>query len=117
MGKGVKYVFITFGVLTLLFCAALLIVPHLIDVDKLKPRIEQLVSEKTGYPLKIMGTIDLSVFPWVGINFTDLVLNNPEDFQEKKFLNIKNFEARLKVLPLLYKRVEINRFIIDINLP
>ncbi len=113
MGKGVKYLFITFGVLTLLFCAALLIVPHLIDVDKLKPRIEQLVSEKTGYPLKIMGTIDLSVFPWVGINFTDLVLNNPEDFQEKKFLNIKNFEARLKVLPLLYKRVEINRFIID----
>lgn len=113
MGKGVKYVFITFGVLTLLFCAALLIVPHLIDVDKLKPRIEQLVSEKTGYPLKIMGTIDLSVFPWVGINFTDLVLNNPEDFQEKKFLSIKNFEARLKVLPLLSKRVEINRFIID----
>lgn len=113
MGKGVKYLFITIGGLALLFCAALLIVPHLIDVEQFKPRIEQLVTEKTGYPLKILGTIDLSVFPWVGLNFTDLVLNNPEEFQEKKFLNIKNFEARLKVLPLLSKRVEINRFIID----
>ena len=113
MGKGVKYLFITIGGLALLFCAALLIVPHLIDVEQFKPRIEQLVTEKTGYPLKILGTIDLSVFPWVGLNFTDLVLNNPEDFQEKKFLNIKNFEARLKVLPLLSKRVEISRFIID----
>ncbi len=113
MAKGVKYFFIITGGLTLLLCAALLIVPHLVDIDHFKPKIEKLVSEKTGYPLKIMGTIDLSVFPWVGLNFTDLVLNNPEDFQEKKFLKIKNFEARLKVLPLLSKRVEIHRFIID----
>lgn len=113
MAKGVKYFFIITGGLALLVCAALLIVPHLIDVDHFKPKIEKFVSEKTGYPLKIMGTIDLSVFPWVGLNFTDLVLNNPKDFQEKKFLKIKNFEARLKVLPLLSKRVEIHRFIID----
>ena len=88
MAKGVKYFFIITGGLALFVCAALLIVPHLIDVDHFKPKIEKLVSEKTGYPLKIMGTIDLSVFPWVGLNFTDLVLNNPKDFQEKKFLKI-----------------------------
>ncbi len=73
----------------------------------------RLVSEKSGYPLTIQGDIDISVFPWVGFSLTDLKLDNPEDFQEKTFLTIKNFQARLKVLPLLSKKVEIHRFIID----
>lgn len=113
MGKAVKYLVVTIGGLTLLFCAALLIGPYFIDVEQFKPKIEQLVTEKTGYPLTIKGDIDISVFPWVGLSFTDLKLDNPEGFQEKKFLTIKNFQARLKLLPLLSKRVEIHRFTID----
>ena len=113
MGKAVKYFFVTIGGLALLICAVLLIGPYFIDVDQFKPKIEQLVTERTGYPLTIKGDIDLSVFPWVGLSFTDLKLDNPEGFQEKKFLTIKNFQARLKLLPLLSKRVEIHRFIVD----
>jgi len=113
MGKAVKYFFVTIGGLALLFCAALLIGPYFINAEQFKPRIEQFVTEKTGYPLTIKGDIDLSVFPWIGLSFADLRLDNPEGFQEKKFLNIKNFQARLKLLPLLSKRVEIHRFIID----
>ncbi len=113
MGKAVKYFFVTIGGLALLICAALLIGPYFIDAEQFKPKIEQLVTEKTGYPLTIKGDIDLSVFPWIGLSFTDLKLDNPEGFQEKKFLTIKNFQARLKLLPLLSRRIEIHRFIVD----
>lgn len=113
MGKAVKYIVVTIGGLTLLFCAVLLIGPYFIDVEQFKPKIEQFVTEKTGYPLTIKGDIDISVFPWIGLSFTDLKLDNPEEFQENKFLTIKKFQARLKVLPLLSKRVEIHRFSID----
>ena len=113
MGKAVKYFFVTIGGLALLICAALLIGPYFIDAEQFKPKIEQLVTEKTGYPLTIKGDIDLSVFPWIGLSFTDLKLDNPEGFQEKKFLTIKNFQTRLKLLPLLSKRIEIHRFIVD----
>ena len=113
MGKAVKYVFITFGGIILLSAAAIFIVPYFINIEQFKPKIEQLVSEKSGYPLTIQGDIDISVFPWVGFSLTDLKLDNPEGFQEKTFLTIKNFQARIKVLPLLSKKVEIRRFIID----
>ena len=113
MGKTGTYIGIAFGGIILLSAAAILIAPYFINTDQFKPKIEQLVSEKSGYPLTIQGDIDISVFPWVGVSLTDLKLDNPEGFQEKTFLTIKNFQARLKVLPLLSKKVEIHRFIID----
>ena len=113
MGKTGKYICIAFGGIILLSAAAILIVPYFINTDQFKPKIEQLVSEKSGYPLTIQGDIAISVFPWIGFSLTDLKLDNPEGFQEKTFLTIKNFQARIKILPLLSKKVEIHRFIID----
>ena len=113
MGKAGKYSFIALGGIILLTAAAIVIVPYFINTDQFKPRIEQIVSEKSGYPLTIQGDIDIYVFPWIGFSLTDLKLDNPEGFQEKTFLTVKNFQARVKVLPLLSKKVEIHRFVID----
>ncbi len=113
MGKVIKYLFITLAGIALLLCAAVLIAPYLLNVEQFKPKIEQIVSEQSGYPLTINGDIDLSVFPWAGLSLTDLKLDNPEGFQEKTFLTVKNVQVRVKVLPLLKKNIEIHRFIID----
>ncbi|MCP4340651.1 MAG: AsmA family protein [Desulfobulbaceae bacterium] len=113
MSKPIKYLLITFASLGVLVVAAVLIITTLVDVESYKPKIEQLVTEKTGYPLTLGGEISLSLFPWVGLSFTDLQLDNPEGFVSKTFVRIDGFQARLKVLPLLSKKVEISSFVVN----
>ena len=77
MRKPLKYFLIFAATLGILVVVAVVTLTTLVDVQSYKPRIEQLVTEKTGYPLTLGGTISLSLFPWVGLGFTDLRLDNP----------------------------------------
>ncbi len=112
MNKILKYLLIIAVSLGVLIIAAVLLVTTLVDVESYKPKIEQLVTEKTGYPLTLGGEISLSFFPWFGLSFTDLQLDNPKGFANKTFVRVDNFEARLKVLPLLSRNVEISSFVV-----
>jgi AsmA protein len=113
MSKPVKYFLIIAASFVVLVVAAAVTVTALVDVERFKPKIEQLVTEKTGYPLTLGGEISLSFFPWIGLSFTDLQLDNPEGFADKLFVRIDSFEARLKVLPLLSRNVEISSFVVN----
>ncbi len=112
MRKPLKYILICVAALVVLIAAAVITLTTLVDVQSYKPRIEQLVTEKTGYPLTLGGKISLSLFPWVGLGFTDLKLDNPQGFAVKTFMTIDGFQARLKVLPLLSRRIEISSFVV-----
>ncbi len=113
MSKPVKYVLIAVASLGILFVIGVVAVTMLVDVERYKPKIEQLVTDKTGYPLTLGGDISLSLFPWVGLSFTDLQLDNPDGFADKNFVRIDGFQARLKVLPLLSQNVEISSFVVN----
>ncbi len=113
MSKPVKYFLIIAASFVVFVVAAAVMVTALVDVERLKPKIEQLVTEKTGYPLTLGGEINLSFFPWIGLSFTDLQLDNPKGFADKIFVRIDSFEARLKVLPLLSRKVEISSFVVN----
>jgi AsmA protein len=113
MSKPVKYFLIAAASIGVLIIAAILTITTLVDVERYKPEIEQLVTEKTGYPLTLGGKIGLSLFPWVGLSFTNLQLDNPEGFVNKTFVRVDGFQARLKVLPLLSRKVEISSFVVN----
>jgi len=113
MSKSVKYVLIAIASLGILLIIGVVAVTMLVDVERYKPKIEQLVTDKTGYPLTLGGDISLSLFPWVGLSFTDLQLDNPDGFADKKFVRVDGFQARLKVLPLLSRNVEISSFVVN----
>ncbi|MBU8912142.1 MAG: AsmA family protein [Desulfobacterales bacterium] len=108
-----KWLFIIGGVLLVLIIAAVIIVPQFIDVKKYKPTIEQKVVEATGRSFTLGDEIDLSIFPWVGVKLTDLHLGNLTGYKEKDMVSVKNFEVRLKVMPLLSKRIEVKTFVLD----
>ena len=112
MPKLLKYCIVFATVLGLIVIAAVVTLTTIVDVESYKPKIEQLVTEKTGYPLILGGKISLSFFPWVGLSFTDLRLDNPKGFANKTFVTIDSFQARLKVLPLLFRKVEISSFVV-----
>ena len=83
------------------------------DVNSYKPQIEAKVQAATGRTFTIGGDIALSVFPWVGLSLSDLRLGSPTGFKEPELLKVGDFEARVKLIPLLSKNVEIKRLILQ----
>jgi AsmA protein len=113
MRKTMKWVGIIGGALVIVLIAALLVIPMFIDVQSYKPEIEKQVTKATGRPFTIGGDLRLSLFPWAGLAFSDLHLGNLPGYKERDFLSIKSFDARVKLIPLLSRNIQIERFVID----
>lgn len=110
--KAVKWILIIGGGLAVLFLAVLVLAPMFIDVNKHKSEIEKVVSETAGRPFAIDGNIQLSLFPWAGFSLSELRLGNPDGFEEKDMVRISAFEVRVKLLPLISKNIQVNRFVL-----
>ena len=110
MKKGIKYsLWVGACVLGLVVVAGLL-APRFIDINAYKPRIEAMVSNQTGRSFSMGDDVDISLFPWVGVRLSDVKLGNPPGFSEPLMAQIQSFEVRLRVLPLIQRRVEIKTF-------
>jgi AsmA protein len=112
MKAALKWTAIVVVALVVVVIGALLIIPSFIDVNRYKPELEKYVSEATGRPLKVGGDVGLRLFPWAGVSFSNLKLGNLPAFAEKDFLTVKSFDVRVKLLPLLFKQVEIDRLVV-----
>lgn len=113
MNKALKWGLIICVGLVVLVIATLLIAPAFIDIQDYKPDVEKLISDKTGRPFTVGDDLSLSLFPWAGVSFSDLRLGNTSGFAEKDFVNVKSFEVRVKLLPLLSKDIQVKRFILN----
>ena len=108
-----KWIFIAGGAFVVLIIAAVLIIPQFVDVKKYKPMIEERVSQATGRSFTIGDEMDISVFPWVGVSLNDIHLGNPAGAAQADMVSVKNFEVRLKVMPLLSRQIEVKTFVLD----
>ena len=113
MKRILKWIGIIGGVFLIIVILAVFIIPKFIDVKKYKPEIEKKVAEATGRTFAFGEDMDVSVFPWVGVRLTDLHLGNPDGYKEKDMVTVQSFEVRLKVMPLLFKRIEVKTFVLD----
>ena len=116
MNKALKWFLIIGGGLCVLIITALIILPMFIDVQKYKPLVEKEVSKATGRTFTIGDEIKLSLFPLAVLSFNDLHLGNPQGFEEKDFVSIKRFDARVKLFAFLlsrFKEIKVKRFIIE----
>jgi AsmA protein len=111
--KAIKWVFFIGGGLVALVIAALLLIPLFIDVNKFKPEIEKQVASATGRDFTIGGDLKLSLFPWAGVAFSNLHLGSPPGFETKDLLFVKSFDAKMKLLPLLSRDIQVQRFVVD----
>jgi len=110
--KAVKWLFVIGGSLFVLVIAALLIIPAFVDINKYKPEIEKQVAKATGRSFSIGSDLDLSLFPFAGVSFSDLKLGSLPGFTQKEFVTIDSFEVRIKLLPLISKDIQLKRFIL-----
>jgi len=113
MKNVIKWLVILGGAFLVIVIAAALIIPQFVDIKKYKPVIEEKVTQATGRSFALGDDMDLSIFPWVGVKLTDIHFGNPNGYAQKDMVSVKNFEVRLKVMPLLSKQIEVKTFVLD----
>jgi len=86
--------------------------PKFVNVKKYKPYIESQVAGITGRTFTVGDDLRLSLFPYASLSFSDLHLGSLPGFKENDFITVESFDVRLKLLPLLFKDIQIKRFIL-----
>lgn len=112
MGKPVKVALYSISTVVVIMLIAVITLPFLIDPNDFKPEIEQAVKNKTGRELTIDGNIELSIFPWLGFATEKVVLSNAPGFPDKPFAEINGSQIKVKLVPLLSKKIEVDRIIL-----
>jgi len=101
------------GGIVALVLTALLAVWLLVNPNDYKGRITAAVRQATGRELVLTGDITLSVFPWVALGLGPASMGNPPGFGTEPFLAFQHAAVRVRLLPLLAKRLEVDRLVID----
>src|SRR5258708_7085000 len=111
--RNLKFLGVLAGGMAALLCAALLGVGLLGHPNAYKGRIVAAVKESTGREWRLPGDIKLSVLPWVALDLGPASLGNPPGFSDEPFLSFTHAGVRVKLLPLLRKRLEVARIEVD----
>lgn len=102
------------GAMAALAVATWVAVKVLVDPNDYKPRIAAAVRDATGRELDLKGDLKLAVFPWVALELGPASLGNPPSFGTgSQFLSFDHASVRVRLLPLLAKRLEVGRVEID----
>lgn len=112
MRKALKIAGLVIGILVLLVVAAGIALPFLVDPDDFKPQIVSAVEDATGRQFEIPGEIELSVFPWLGVKMGAARLGNAAGFGDEPMASIETAQVRVKILPLLRRKVEVGKIVI-----
>ena len=109
MGRIFKVLGLVIGAFVVLFVALLIGIALLIDPNDYKDQITDAVADATGRQLTLEGDLELKLFPRLGIALGAAELSNAQGFGDAPFARIANAELRLGLLPLLSRRIEIDR--------
>jgi len=111
--RNLKFLGVLVGAMAALLCAVLLGVWLFINPNAYKGRIVAAVKQSTGRELRLPGDIKLSVLPWVALELGPASLGNPPGFSDEPFLSFTHASVRVRLLPLLHKRLEVARIEVD----
>ena len=89
----------------------LLLLPLLVDKDKLLALAVDTLREQTGATLTVAGDSSLSVFPKLGVKLGDAGLAMPGE--QHPSLQVRSLAIGVKLLPLLAGRADIDSIALD----
>ncbi|MFT4630338.1 MAG: AsmA protein [Dinoroseobacter sp.] len=98
--------------LMLLIIIAIVVIPQVVDPNDYREKIISVVKTQTGRDLKLDGDLTISVFPWLGVRTQQLSFSQPSDIGGDMVV-VETAQLRLKLLPLLSSRVEIDTVVLE----
>lgn len=109
-----KWILIVLAALVLLLVAAVVAVVVLVDPNDYKDEIAQVVEQQTGRQLAVNGDIDLTFFPWLGLQLGEAQLSDAPGFGDQPFVQLEGARLAVAVWPLLKeRRLVLDKIVID----
>ena len=112
MSELIKIALSLVAVIVFLVLAAAIVIVVLIDPNDYKPQIAAAVKQHTTRQIEIEGDLGLSLFPWLGIETGKISLSNAPGFGDSSFAEIEHTQMKVKLLPLLAKKIEVSRIVV-----
>jgi uncharacterized protein involved in outer membrane biogenesis len=100
-----KLVIILGGVVVVVLGGAVA-VPHMIDWNKYKPRIQSAVADFTGYEVNLAGDIDMAVLPFPHVVIENVGVKIPG--AGKDIVGLKKAEVSVALMPLFSGEVSVS---------
>jgi len=113
MPRILKWFLAICGSMAIVIILAVALAYMFVDERRLRPAIEKMISGAAGCPVTMGEDIDLSLFPWVGVSISELRVENPEGFTEKRILTANSFKVKVKLLPLFSGNVQVHSLVLD----
>ncbi|MGE5505050.1 MAG: AsmA family protein, partial [Actinomycetota bacterium] len=107
-----KKIAVVVAVLVAVLVAAILILPSLVPAEKIRDELVAQVKAATGRDLSIQGKVAVSVFPSLSVQVGNVALSNPPGYTGKDLLRLGALDVKLKLMPLLSGRVEVDSFVL-----
>src|SRR5499427_3219882 len=110
--KAVKIVLGSLAVLVLLIVIAGMVVAAFFDPNDYKGVATDAFTARTGRTLAVEQNLKLSYFPWLAVETGGVTIGNAKGFggetaESPPFATIERVAARVKLMPLLHKQIEI----------
>ena len=90
---------------------AAVLVPRLVSIESLRPRIVSALEEKTGRKIGL-ERISLSLFPGFGVRISGLSVSGDPRHPDERLLEVPDGEVRLAIGPLFSGRAEFTTFVL-----
>ncbi len=97
----------------LLLVVAAVAVTLFFDPNDYRDTITGVVKKQTGRDLTIGGDIDLSLFPWLGVEINQVQLSNASGFEPEAMARVEEAQLRVALLPLLRQEVQVDTVVLD----
>ena len=112
--RALRIIGIVVGCIVVVLIAAVIALQLLVHPNEYKGRIQAAVRSSTGRELSLPGSIHLSIFPALAVEFGPATLGNPPGFSSAQpFASIQRAALRVKLLPLLHRQLVVGRVEID----
>src|SRR5512142_1647411 len=95
----------------LVLVLAAVLVPRLVSLESLKPRVVAALEEKTGRKIGL-ARISLTLFPGIGVKVSGLSVSGDLRHPDETLLSVPEGQIRLAIAPLFSGRAEFSRFIL-----
>lgn len=111
--KILKIAGIALGALVLLLVIALVVVGYTFDPNDYKGVAADAFTARTGRSLTVERELKLSYFPWLALETGGVTIGNDPAFGSEPFATVERVAARVKLMPLLHKQIEIGTVELD----
>jgi AsmA protein len=101
---GFKRLVIAIGAVVTLCAGAIVLSSLVVSADSARDAVVAQVKAATGFEPTVRGPVSISIFPPDSVSLTDVVLG---DDRNRPALAAQMVTARLRLLPLLFGRIEI----------